>query len=365
MRMAGTGEGIGRYIEEVVRWLMRIDLENQYVLIFMSGASVAKRFTDKNANFQTVFTGSKYYSWSEQIGFVRELNALKLDLIHFPSFNAPLLYRGKFVVTIHDLIHHHYPGKTKLRFFHRLAYRLAMRNAVKRAEKIIAVSEATKRDIAAHYGVDSSKLQVVYEGVSERFRESASPEEAARVKKKYGIGKPYILFVGAWRRYKNVPLLARIFDIIRDRHHRDWELVLTGNEDAYYPQVKREVFAIKNKNYIRALGFVPDDDLGALYQGAAVFVLPSGFEGFGLIAVEAQASGTAVVASDISVLREVLADGAEYFEPDKIEEAAEKIVASAGKADLIRKGKANAARFDWASTAAQTLKIYKQFYENE
>ena len=357
MRMAGTGEGIGRYAEELVKNLMEIDLDNQYTLIFMNHAPVVNGFVNKKRNFQVVYTDSKYYSWAEQMGFVAELKRLKLDLVHFPSFNSPVRYRGKFVVTIHDLIHHHYPGKKKIRLFHRLAYKMSVGNAINRSEKIIVVSESTKKDILKHYKISADKIAVIYEGISDVFKGDVSRKSIEKVKEKYGITKPYILFVGAWRRYKNVPQLARAFDIIRDDYHKDMELVLVGKEDVFYPDIKDEVFSIKNRDLIRAPGFVSDKNLSVLYHGASVFVLPSKFEGFGLIAVEAQASGVQVVVSNIEVLREVLGNSALYFNPESVEDIADKVVRAL---DEKQHGNANVEKYDWKITAMETLKIYNE-----
>ncbi len=357
-RMAGTGEGIGRYVEELIKHLSEIDNENIYVLLF-SESMLASKFQISNDKFQKIIVKSKYYSLSEQTYFIWELFKLKLDIVHFPSFNVPILYPGKFVVTIHDIIHHRFPGRKKSRFVHRLAYRLVIWAAIKRAKRIIAVSEATKRDILKVFHVGLEKITVIYEGAGLKL---ASINDTDAVLKRYNIQKPFLLFVGVWRQYKNLPRLAAAFDLVRDKYSLDCELVLAGKIDDFYPEIKNEILSIKNADYIRALGYVPEPDLAALYRAARIFVIPSLTEGFGLVGIEAQSSGTAVLASDIAVLREVLGSGALYFNPRNVEDMAEKISTlwqnEASLEDSRRAGRDNAARFTWTKTAEGTKMIY-------
>lgn len=306
---------------------------------------------------------TKYYSFEEQTKFVWELKKLKLDVVHFPSFNVPMFYSRKFVVTIHDIIHHLYPGKKKSRWFHRLAYRLVINSAIKRASKIIAVSEATKDDVRKTFKIDPLKISVIYEGVEERYGEKITNAKLQVIKEKYGITKPYILFVGVWRQYKNLERLALAFDILKEKGF-DYQLVMAGKVDPFYPEIRQAVFGIKNNKDIKALGYVPDEDLPALYQSAKVFVLPSLVEGFGLIGLEAQASGVPAAVSDIPVLREVLGEGAVYFDPRNEDDMARTChlvldTESSVVKELVEQGRQNAKKFDWQQTARETLKIYQ------
>ena len=356
MRMAGTGEGIGRYIEELVRHLAAIDRKNEYVLIFQD-KSVAANFQFSIFNFQKIIVKSKYYSFAEQTRLIWELRRLKLDVMHFPSFNAPIFYPGKFVVTIHDMIHHFFPGKKKARLIHRAAYRAVMGSAIVRSRKIIAVSENTKKDIMKNYRVSPGKIEVIYEGVGEKFSGAQDLDRG-----KFAITKPYILFVGVWRQYKNLPRAAAAFDILRQRYGHDLQLALAGKIDPFYPEIEREVMSAKQAADIRALGYVSDTELVALYRHASLFVLPSLIEGFGLIGAEAQSAGVPVAASDIPVLREVLGAGALYFDPRNVEDMAAKMNVILSDEKLRRRlttaGKLNAGRFDWRKCAEATLEIY-------
>lgn len=360
MRMAGTGEGIGRYVEQLVLYLADIDFVNEYFLLVRENLNLKI----KSPKFQFVQVRAPYYSFAEQTSFVGELNKLHLDLVHFANFNVPIFYKGRFVTTIHDIIHHRFPGKKKSRFFHRLAYRYVIRSAINKARRVIAVSESTKTDIIKTFKTRPEKISVIYEGVDDKFSRSRAQAEIESVKQKYGITKPYLLFVGVWRQYKNLPRLAQAFDILKEQYHQNLQLVLAGKIDPFYPEIRQAVLGIKNVREVKALGFVSDDDLVVLYRGATAFVLPSLIEGFGLIGLEAQAAGVPVVASNIPVLKEVLGTGAKYFNPQDQEDMAkcinlvisDKIV----QQSLIAAGLRNARRYDWTKTARQTLGVYEQ-----
>ncbi len=358
MRMAGTGEGIARYIEELARQLAVLDNVNEYFLIYCEEFPISNFQFPKN--FQKIRVKSKYYSWMEQTYFIYELGKLHLDLMHFASFNIPIFYLGKFAVTIHDMIHHQFPGRKKSHYLHRLAYRTVIWTAVNRAEKIIAVSTATKKEIIKTLGIPAEKIVVIYEGASSRLLPS---ENSAEILRQRNITKPYLLFTGVWRQYKNLPKLAESFDILRQEYKIDGQLVLAGKIDAFYPEIKQAVFSAKNSADIRALGFVSDEDLAALYKEAKIFVLPSLIEGFGLIGIEAQSAGIPVAASDIPVLREILGNGAVYFDPGSADDMAMKIFEiwkdSAVAESLAQKGRINAKRFDWKNSARDTLELYK------
>ncbi|OGE84204.1 MAG: hypothetical protein A2846_02495 [Candidatus Doudnabacteria bacterium RIFCSPHIGHO2_01_FULL_49_9] len=358
-RMAGTGEGIARYLEELVANLALIDFENDYFLLVNTGANV--KFKNQNEKFKTIPVKSRYYSFMEQTYFIWELWRLKLDLMHFPNFNAPIFYPGRFVVTIHDIIHHRYPGRKKARIFHRLAYRVTIWAAIKRAAVVVAVSEATRQDIIKVFREKPEKIKVIYEGAGLSTRSSGVAEP---VLARHNITKPFLLFVGVWRQYKNLPRLAAAFDIVRGKYQIDAQLVLVGKVDDFYPEIKTEVMSIRHADDIRALGFVTETDLGALYRSAKIFVLPSLMEGFGLIGVEAQAAGASVAASDIPVLHEVLGNGAVFFDPASAEDMAEKIAEiwqnNAHRQALEQAALQNAGRFDWQNTARETLNVYNK-----
>lgn len=359
LRMLGGGSGISRYISELSREILAQDKQNKYVLFFKNtDESVPYR----NYNQKIVITGIPHYSFSEQLQLSIILERENLDLMHFPHFNVPLFYRKPYVVTIHDLIHTKQPGRKKSHLFHRLAYNLIMGNAIKTSGKIIAVSESTKKEILEYFKVDNSKIQVVYEGASEKYRVVDKDIAQAHVKDKFCLTKPYILYVGVWRRYKNIPMLAKAFDSLRDSG-LDYQLALAGEPDSYYPEIEAEVMGIKHKEDIRKLGKVSDEDLNFLYNGASLFVLPSLSEGFGLTALEAGACGVPVACSDIPTLREVMGQGAEYFDPYNLENMVDvirKILKDPNRQEeLANLALGRAKHFSWQKAGEETIKVYQ------
>lgn len=154
-------KGFGRYTENLVRNLEKLDHENQY-FVFLRKDSW-KEYQPENPIFRKVLANYKWYGWKEQILLPLKLKKYKFDLVHFTHFNVPIFYRGKFVVTIHDLTLRYFPTHRGLKF---LAYKLVFRHAIKNSQKIIAISEHTKKEILKYYKVNPNKIKVIYEGVT-------------------------------------------------------------------------------------------------------------------------------------------------------------------------------------------------------
>lgn len=362
LRMLGGGSGISRYISALSHEILAKDKTNQYVLFF-------NRLDDQlRADYQKyghkmVETNISHYSLAEQVKLVGVLNKESLDLVHFPHFNAPILYQGKFIVTIHDLTHTRFPGKKKSHILHRLAYSLTMRNAIQRSYRIIAVSQSTKNEILDYFNVPADKITVVHEGFTASYRVMDREEAQQKVKERFQIDRPFVLYVGVWRRYKNIPALARVFSRLVEGG-RDLQLVLAGEPDPHYPEIAQQVMTVKHHRQIKAVGRVSDEDLNYLYNACRLFVLPSLAEGFGLTALEAGACGAPVACSDIPTLREVMGQGAEYFDPDNEDNMFDVINGLVGNSkrleELANLALGRSKHFSWAAAAAETIKIYEQ-----
>ncbi len=361
LRMLGGGSGISRYIGELSHQILQQDKANQYVLFFNKLDEETRQAYSKY-NHKMVETGIAHYSVAEQLRLPGILNAERLDLVHFPHFNVPILYRGKYVVTIHDLTHSKFPGRKKSHLLHRMAYNMVLHKAVKRAQKIIAVSQSTKNEVMEYFGVPDEKIQVIYEGYNEAYKVMDRDEAQKKILETYGIDKPFLLYVGVWRRYKNLPALARAYDRLVD-DGIDVDLVLAGEPDPFYPEIKEQVFAIKNKARVRALGRVSDKDLNYLYNACRLFVLPSLAEGFGLTALEAAACGAPMACSDIPTLREVMGQGAEFFDPendDNIHDVLASTITNDQKLeDLANSALSRSKHFNWKQAGQETIKAYE------
>lgn len=163
-------KGLGRYTESLIRNLEKIDHINQY-FIFLRKDSW-QDYQPESHNFKKILADYRWYGWKEQILLPLKLKKYKLDLVHFTHFNVPIFYRGKFIVTIHDLTLRYFPTHKRsiknflIYPFKNLAYRMVFRYAIKNSEKIIAISEYTKKDILKHYKVNPDKIKVIYEGIT-------------------------------------------------------------------------------------------------------------------------------------------------------------------------------------------------------
>ena len=201
--------------------------------------------------------------------------------------------------------------------FYRAAYNWVLKSAVRNAKTVIAVSENTKADLIEITHTSPFKVEVIYEGVGEEFGPRGNKDEQEEVHKKYNITKEFLLYTGVWRGHKNLVNMIRAFALIRDGAEGfDLQLVITGEEDPYYPEVKRTVKELGLEHHVVYTGMVPEKELIALYQTAKAYVFPSLYEGFGLPPLEAMRCGTPVVASKSSCIPEICGDSnALFFDP--------------------------------------------------
>lgn len=361
-RMYGAEQtGIGTYIRNLINNLAFFDKHNQYV-IFLSDKEF-DNFELPGKNFRKVKVSSHWYSWREQIVLPLQLYREKLDLMHFPHFNTPILYFGRSIVTIHDITPFFFPGHKMNSFFRKAAFRLVFRSSVKKAQKVIAVSGSTKHDISKHFGIAGEKIEVVYEGVEDNFkilpnRDKIREDLAIR----YNIEKPFIFYVGVWRNHKNIVGLLKAFAWIKKDTGNKYQLVLGGKEDPYYPEIQETILSLGlDKDVVRP-GFILNSELVLFYNACSIFVIPSFYEGFGLVGLEAMASGVPVVSSNTTSMPEVLGDAALYFDPHNDKEMAGMMIKALSdqniKLQMIEKGREQAKKYSWRRMAEKTHKIY-------
>ena len=353
--------GIGRYNFELIQHLKKIDHKNQYS-IFLNDPEF--EIFEDNAQFQKVRVNAKHYSLAEQITFLKKIYEVKPDLMHFTHFNNPIFYLRPQVVTIHDLTLSFYPGKKMTSVLHRIGYNLSVRSVLAKAKKIIAVSKNTKKDVMDLFHVPEEKIQVIYEGASDKFSHHASEVDLETTKKKFSITKPFLLYTGVWRDHKNVVGLIRAFHSVREIYNLDIELVITGKPDPVYHEVLDTIDTLKLKKHVKCVGLVSEKDLTSLYQSAALYVFPSFYEGFGIPPLEAFAAGLPVVCSNTSSLPEICGEGnAVFFDPNNVQDMAEKIADTlqdtALQKNLIQRGFERLRIFSWEEMARETLNIYK------
>lgn len=373
-RLFGTKHGgIGRYAEQLLKELELIDSINEY-FVFLDESGM-NDYQPKKSNFKKIKADFRAYSLGEQLIFPFLLAKHRLDLVHFTHFNVPLLFRGKFVVTIHDLIISHYPShrattlnpalyKTKLFF-----YDLVVASSARRAKKVIAVSDFTKQDIAHLLKVDSDKIQTVYEGVD---LPSVSEVNTEEILNRLQLSGDFLLYVGSAYPHKNLEKLIEAFAIVA-ANRPDLKLVLVGKINYFYKALQEKVKEMaqlsgpepdKFLEKIVFAGYLGDEELVALYRQARAYVFPSLIEGFGLPPLEAQAYDLPVASSDRSCLPEVLGESAIYFNPEDTEDMASKIELILSDDNLrqqkIASGRSNLNKYSWKKMAQEINKIYQE-----
>jgi len=361
--------GIGRYTRALVRELASLDKTNDYTIILTKKDT--EEYDIKNKNFKTIIVDFIHFTFAEQTKLYKILNKENFDLVHFTNFNHPIFFKGKFVVTMHDLTLMLFPSGRQKSFIKQLVFKKVLKNAVNKAKKIIAISKATKNDLVKYLDADRTKIDVIYEGVDPEYLPNEKlKSKNSKLLNNYKITKPYILFVSQWRPHKGLPDLIRAFEILkRDNKYKDLKLVITGKPDKGFPDLPRSIDSSLIRKDIITTGFVPDEDLPIIYNHASVFVFPSHYEGFGLTPLEAMACGAPVVSSNLSCMPEILGDAALYFNPNNHKEMAEKInqiLSSNEKREaLVAAGFLRVKKYSWEKMAKETLKIYEQIIKNK
>lgn len=356
--------GIGRYSQNLIKNLLEIDSDNQYVLLMT--AEDKKDFEQSGIqanNVEIIETTIEHYSLAEQINLAKLITAQNCDLWHFLNFNVPLNFHGKYIVTIHDLTLFYYEGRNKKNLIHKLAYKYIFGQACRKAQKIVAVSNATKNDLMMVFKIDSAKIEVVYEAADDKQLIEVGESAVAQLNQKFGLGDlPVILYVGQWRPHKNLIGLIEAFNLLRK--DLPAKLAIVGKIDLAFPEVLKVIDKSPYLSDIIKSGFVSDKTLASFYRRANVFVFPSFYEGFGLPGLEAMASGVPVVSSDRTSLPEIYGSAALYFNPSDPEDMSQKIkqvlTDQTLSQRLINEGFSQIKKFSWRKTAEEMLKLYKQ-----
>jgi glycosyltransferase involved in cell wall biosynthesis len=352
--------GIGTYIRNLLRQLARIDRDTEYVLLCREpDLGIAAQL---GPNFRSVREPSPNYSLREQIHVPWVLRRERPDVYHAPHYVLPAAVRCRSVVTIHDCIHLMFPQYLPNRAAYAYA-RASMWSAARRSHRILTVSEASKRDILSLFNVKPEKIVVVYNAIDEHFSATPSDEHVSRIRERYQLDHKFVLYVGNIKPHKNLVRLIEAFSELR-RTHDDLKLLIIGDEISKLPALRRAVHRHKLHKHVRFLGYLKDDTLTVLYRLASVFVFPSLYEGFGLPPLEAMASGTPVVTSNLSSLPEVTGDAAVLVDPydvDSIGDGMRRILDDPQLAAELRvKGLKRAQEFSWERSVEKTQRVYRE-----
>jgi glycosyltransferase involved in cell wall biosynthesis len=289
------------------------------------------------------------------------------DLLFVPSHVLPVAHPRHSVVTVHDLGYHYYPEAHTL--FQNLYLRWSARHNARSATRVLADSEATRRDLMRYYRTAGEKIAVVYPGCDESLTPVSDPALLAAVRARYGIAGPYLLYVGTLHPRKNLVRLVQAFAaLLRHTQDRsaspDLTLVLAGKKGWLYDEISTQVRKLGVEERVLLPGYVPDSDLASLLSGALAFVFPSLYEGFGLPVLEAMACGRPVVCSNASSLPEVAGDAALLVDPldvDALTEGLAQIVSDEGlRRELVNKGFQQVSKFSWQRCAREAMLVLEE-----
>lgn len=359
--------GIGRYSSELLKSLLKLDKTQKYTLLLLPKTDMDKdllrALNERDEPVEVIETNAGHYSLVEQTALLSLINKIRPALVHFPHFNHPILYRGDFVVTIHDLTLSNYSERGN--FVKRFIYKKVINSAAQKSKKIFAVSNFVKAQLTKDFGLPLNKVITTYNGIDSKFTKITNPRTLQR-SERYGISDPYIVSVGQWRSHKNLLRLVEAFKkvIEKTQKYPNLKLAFVGRKEEKYPQLEGKIKELKIEDRVVFTGFVKDEDLPVIYNNSIAFVFASLSEGFGLPGLEAQACEVPVISSDKTALPEIYGEGAIYFNPENITDIAQKVVRVIDDKKLQDKlkklGVQNAKKYSWEATAQKTLAVYRE-----
>ncbi len=360
--------GVGRYAKSLVDAIYKLDDKNQIILFETCVKDLKTSFNvpfpEKKLNWS-----KKRWRLSSLISLYLNLNFTKYvgegDIFHATDHIFPNLPKQKKVFTIHDISYLSLPN-THLKT-NSLFLKIAMPILLKKADKVICISEYTKKEVLQNYNISEDKTKMIYLGIDPIFFEKVDEIKISQNKTKWNIPEKYILYVGNIEPRKNLSRLIEAYSLVRSTGLEE-KLIIAGKKSWLYKDIINKVSDLGLEKDVIFTGIVPDSDLPALYQGAILFVFPSLLEGFGLPPLEAMASGIPVITSSTSSLGEICSNSALTVDPQKVNEIAQAIKAVITnqnlKKDLINRGYKNAQKFNWEKTALETMEVYRSILDN-
>jgi glycosyltransferase involved in cell wall biosynthesis len=363
-----TEFGVGTYIRNVVRTLARLDRDSKYFLI----GSLAK-VAECGAlppNFHAVALDARDDTLKGNLDFRAIVKRLGCDVVHIPHlFWIPRGLSCPYVLTVHDLLEHMYGSRNASTLRRNLHFYLT-RHVLRKAARVIAVSQFTRNEIEKLLAIPDARIEVVYNAIDERFlRGHATDADRELIAQRYLVNYPFILYAGAIRPHKNVVRIIEAFSALKselqkEQQFPDLKLIIIGDDLSSHPRLRRTVVRSGVQNDVRFLGFVPIEVLRIFYDVAKVFVFPSLYEGFGLPPLEAMAHGTPVVTSNTSSLPEVAGNAALLVNPENVFEirrALQRVLLDPALRERMKqRGYEQAQRFSWTNSVARILEIYRE-----
>jgi glycosyltransferase involved in cell wall biosynthesis len=363
-----TEFGVGTYIRNVVRTLCRIDHENQYFLI--GPPAKVQEIGALPSNFQNIAAVAPERSFRGYQEFRTAVKRLNCDLVHVPNlFSVPRLLPCPYVMTVHDMLEHMSRTQQQTGFWG--ACNMQMTKQVLRgAARIFAVSKFTCTEIEKLFEIPTSRIDVVYNAIDERFlRGHASATDRELIEQRYQVNYPFLLYAGRISPHKNVVRMIEAFSALKaelekDQAYPDLKLIIIGDDLSGNPDLRRTVVRSGVQNDVRFLGFIPIEVLRIFYDSAKIFVFPSLYEGFGLPPLEAMAHGTPVVTSNATSLPEVVGNAAVLVNPENVFDIMRALhrvlMDEALRARMKERGYRQVTKFSWENSVRRVLGSYQQ-----
>jgi len=372
-RMYGLeNSGIGRYLINLTEELKNIETEEQFVIL------LRKKYFDKlnfPKSWKKLLADFRHYTFEEQYKLPGIIYKEKPDIVHFPHINYPILYRGKCVITVHDLTMQ-YQGlnATKLPlpiyYLKRFPFLFTTKIGIKTASAIIVPSKAVMKDVSSYYKINKNKIFIIYEGVDFGKFENHLRGDPKGLLGRWSLEKEkYFFYVGNAYPHKNLYKAIEAIVSLNKGNKEKVIFAIVGSKDFFKKRFEEYTKSIRAEKYIKLLGYVPDEDLRILYKNSAAFIYPSLSEGFGLQGLEAMASESLVIASDIPVFKEIYGDNAVYFNSNDVDSLVKVMktvmkMSNEEKYKKVDEAKEFIKRYSWQKMAKETLNIYKQVSGN-
>ena len=352
--------GVGYYTEHLLRHLAKEAADHELIVVSNRPIDTTAPLPT-NVRVVTSRAGAPRLVWMQALA-PRTLREIRPDVAHFTNGMVPLATSVPTVVTIHDMSLTLFPQYHPLRRV--VLNRPLVDIAARRADAVITVSESAKSDIVRLYRLPSDRVHVVHEAAAPSFRRVRDREALDRVRGRYGLGDRIILYVGTIEPRKNLAKLVHAFASRRRIGDLNHQLVCVGPYGWLSRDIERGIEHLGLADAVRFTGYVPFDDLPALYSLAEMFVFPSVYEGFGLPVIEAMACGVPVITGRTSSLTEIAGGAIEHVDRLDSESLGDAMVALARNPDrrahLAALGLDRAGMFSWDRAARATLDVYKQ-----
>ncbi len=360
------GFGIGVYIKNLLDALARVGPQHEYVLV--GGEEHRGRFAKTPSNFRFEVYERRYDSKLSHLDFGLEVRRLGLDVFHMPHRWVPFSAPRPYVVTLHDLNQLVFPPEDGSPVRDSVRRALLIRT-LRRAERLMTVSEATKNDAVKLLGLDPASIDVIPDAVDDQIAQPVTEPERRETLGRYSIADPFVLYVGRIQPHKNLPRLIEAFAVVKSQLENHWKfhhlkLIIIGDDMTADPNVRHAMLRTRTQGSVRFLGFVPVDTLRVFYASAEAFLFPSLYEGFGMPPLEAMAHGTPVVTSNVSSLPEAVGDAAVLVNPENVFDIArglrKALLDDDCRKELEALGYAQVKKFSWDRSARQVLDIYRR-----